>query len=222
MDSVTEWVTDVVNALGPVGVALLVALENVFPPIPSEIVLPLAGFVAGQGKASLPAMVVGATVGSVVGAWILYGVAAFVGRDRLLRFVDRYGRWFTVSTTDMEKAEGWFDRRAGAAVLICRCIPLVRSLVSIPAGFRRMPLGRFTLYTAAGSAVWNIALVGAGYLLGERWESVGDYVGILQWIVIMVILALVAWFLWRRVIHPRWGWSPRSAAGGRRSSGDGR
>lgn len=219
MDSVTDWVTDVVNALGPVGVALLVALENVFPPIPSEIVLPLAGFVAGQGKASLPAMVVGATIGSVVGAWILYGIAAFVGRNRLLRFVDRYGRWFTVSTADMEKAEGWFDRRAGAAVLVCRCIPLVRSLVSIPAGFRRMPLGRFTLYTAAGSAVWNIALVGAGYLLGERWESVGDYVGILQWIVIMVIVALVAWFLWRRVIQPRWGWSP---ADGRRSSGDDR
>jgi membrane protein DedA with SNARE-associated domain len=205
MGSVTDWVTDVVDALGYLGVALLVALENVFPPIPSEVVLPLAGFVAGQGRASLAGMVVAATIGSVVGAWVLYGIAALVGPDRLRRFVARFGRWFSVSTDDLERAEAWFDRRAAAAVLVCRCVPLVRSLVSIPAGFRKMAPLRFTVYTAAGSAVWNCALVGAGYVLGERWESVGDYVGILQWIVVVIIAGLVAWFLWRRVISPRWG-----------------
>jgi membrane protein DedA with SNARE-associated domain len=205
MGGVTEWVTDVVEALGYLGVAFLVALENVFPPIPSEVVLPLAGFVAGQGRASLPGMIAAATIGSVVGAWILYGISALLGPQRLHRFVARYGRWMSVSTDELARAEAWFDRRAAAAVLVCRCVPLIRSLVSIPAGFRRMEPIRFTIYTAAGSAVWNTALVGAGFLLGERWESVGDYVGVLQWMVIMVIAGLAAWFAWRKIIQPRWG-----------------
>lgn len=219
MDSVTEWVTDVIDALGYLGVAFLVALENVFPPIPSEVVLPLAGFVAGQGRASLPGMVLAATAGSVVGAWLLYGVAAALGPVRLHRLVVRYGRWVSVSPDEVDRAEAWFDKRAGAAVLVCRCVPLIRSLVSIPAGFRRMEPVRFTVYTAIGSAVWNSALVGAGYLLGERWESVGDYVGIFQWLVVMVIAVAVAWFVWRRVVQPRWG-APR-ATGGRRGSATG-
>lgn len=205
MGSVTDWVIDVVDALGYLGVAFLVAIENVFPPIPSEVVLPLAGFVAGQGRASLPVMIVAATVGSVVGAWLLYGVSALLGPDRLRRFVARYGRWMSVSTDELARAEAWFDRRAAAAVLVCRCVPLIRSLVSVPAGFRRMEPLRFTAYTAVGSAIWNTALVGAGYALGERWEEVGDYVAVLQWLVVVVIVALVAWFVWRKVIHPRWG-----------------
>lgn len=198
-DSLTTWVTDVIDALGYPGVAFLVALESVFPPIPSEVVLPLSGFVAGRGDASLVGMIVAATVGSVVGAWVLYGVAALIGRDRLHRFVGRWGRWFQVKPGDLERAEAWFDKRALAAVLLGRCVPLIRSIVSIPAGFRRMPLLRFTLATAAGSLVWNVALIGAGALLGDRWETVGDYVGILQWLVVVSIVALVGWFLWRRL-----------------------
>ena len=205
MGSVTDSVTNVVDTLGYLGVALMVALENLFPPIPSEVVLPLAGFVAGQGRASLPGMVLAATVGSVVGAWALYAIAAWVGPVRLRRFVGRFGRWFSVSETDLDRAESWFDRRAAPAVLVCRCVPLVRSLVSIPAGFRRMPLLRFTLYTAAGSAVWNVALVTAGYVLGDRWDQVQPVVGVLQWIVVVAIVGALAWFVWRRVIQPRWG-----------------
>ena len=197
-DSLTTWVTDVIDALGYPGVAFLVALESVFPPIPSEVVLPLSGFVAGRGDASLVGMIVAATVGSVVGAWVLYGLAALIGRHRLHRFVERWGRWFQVKPADLDRAEAWFDRRALAAVLVGRCVPLIRSIVSVPAGFRRMPLLRFTLATTAGSLVWNVALIGAGALLGDRWESVGDYVGILQWLVVVTIVGLVAWFLWRR------------------------
>ncbi len=204
-DSIANWVTDVVEAIGYVGVALLVALESVFPPIPSEIVLPLAGFVAGRGDANLIGMILAATLGSVIGSWILYGVAAAIGRNRVHRFVERYGRWFGVDTGDVERAEDWFDRRATMAVLVGRCVPLIRSLVSIPAGFRRMPLIRFTLLTAAGSAVWNTALIGAGALLGDRWEQVGDYVGILQWLVIVAIVGLVGWFVWVRIVRPRIG-----------------
>lgn len=210
-DEITGWVTDVIDALGYVGVAFLVALESVFPPIPSEVVLPLAGFVAGRGDAWMPGMVLAATIGSVVGAWVLYGISAALGPDRLRAFVQRYGRWFGLDTDDLARAESWFDRRSQLAVLIGRCVPLIRSLVSVPAGFRRMPPLTFTVYTALGSLVWNLALVGAGYLLGERWERVGDTVGILQWVVIVAIVAALVWFVWRRIVQPRFG------EGGRRT-----
>lgn len=205
LDDLTGWITDVIDALGYVGVAFLVALENVFPPIPSEVVLPLSGFVAGRGDASVVGMVLAATTGSVVGAWILYGIAAAVGPIRLHRFVGRFGRWFGVSGEDMTKAEAWFDRRATAAVLIGRCVPLIRSVVSVPAGFRRMAPLPFTICTAIGSLVWNTALVGAGALLGDRWEQVGDVVGLLQTAVVVVIVALVALFVWRRFLRDRIG-----------------
>ena len=116
MDSITQLVTDIVQTLGYLGVAFLVALENVFPPIPSEVILPLAGFVAGEGEASLPGMIIAATIGSVVGAWVLYGISAGIGPDRLHSFVVRHGRWFGVKERDLLRAEEWFDRRSGTAV----------------------------------------------------------------------------------------------------------
>jgi membrane protein DedA with SNARE-associated domain len=196
-------VTDVVDRLGYIGVALLVALENVFPPIPSEVILPLAGFVAGDGNASLVGMVIAATTGSVVGAWVLYGLSAAIGPDRLHRFVVRHGRWVGVKERDLIRAEEWFDRRAGTAVLVGRCVPLIRSVVSVPAGFRRMPIVQFTLYTAVGSLAWNTALIGAGAILGERWKRVGDVVGLFQGLVILVAAAGVLYLFWRTLVLPR-------------------
>lgn len=203
LGDLSDWVSDVIRAIGYVGVALLVALESIFPPIPSEVVLPFAGFYAGKGEASVVGMVLAATVGSVVGAWVLYGVAAAIGPDRLRRFVVARGRWFGVKERDLDRAEAWFDKRANAAVLLGRCVPLVRSIVSIPAGFRRMPFVRFTVYTALGSLAWNVALIGAGAILGSRWEEVGSVVGLLQWAVIVGIAVLVAWFAWTRLLRPR-------------------
>lgn len=202
-DDLTQRVTDIVESFGYLGVAALVALENLFPPIPSEAVLPLAGFVAGRGDASYLGMVLAATIGSIVGAWMLYGISAAIGPLRLHRFVVRFGRWFGLKEHDLVRAETWFDRRSDAAVLIGRCIPLIRSIVSVPAGFRRMPLPRFTVLTALGSAVWNAALIGAGAVLGDRWEQVGDIVGLLQGVVIVVVVALLGWFVWRRFVQPR-------------------
>lgn len=202
-DDLTQRVTDIVESFGYLGVAALVALENLFPPIPSEAVLPLAGFVAGRGDASYLGMVLAATIGSIVGAWMLYGISAAIGPLRLHRFVVRFGRWFGLKEHDLVRAETWFDRRSDAAVLIGRCIPLIRSIVSVPAGFRRMPLARFTVLTALGSAVWNAALIGAGAILGDRWEQVGDIVGLLQGVVIVVVVALLGWFVWRRFVRPR-------------------
>jgi membrane protein DedA with SNARE-associated domain len=187
-------VQDVIERLGAVGVALLVVLENVFPPIPSEIVLPFAGFVAQRGDGSVLVMIVAATIGAVVGALVLYGVAALIGPARLTAFISRFGRWFGVKPADLARAEAWFDRHAVAAVLLGRCVPLIRSVVSVPAGFRRMRLAPFVVLTAIGSAVWNTALIGAGAILGDQWERVEPYVAVLQWIVIASIVLLVGRF----------------------------
>ncbi len=203
LTDLTDWVSDVIAALGYLGVGFLVTIENLFPPIPSEVVLPLAGFVAGRGDANLIGMIGAATVGSVVGAWILYGLSSWIGPVRLRAFVARYGRWVGVKEADLTRAETWFDRRSRAAVLLGRCVPLVRSVVSVPAGFRRMDAVPFTVCTAIGSLIWNAALIGAGAILGERWERVGDAVGLLQGVVIVAIVGAVLAFVWFRLIRPR-------------------
>ena len=212
LGDLANWVQDVINQFGYFGVALLVVIENVFPPIPSEIVLPFAGFVAQQSASAVNAtadaaqsdttvvgMMIAATVGSVVGALILYFVSAAIGPERLRGFVERFGKWFGVKSSDLVRAEEWFDRRSVVAVLVGRCVPLIRSIVSIPAGFRRMKLTSFVVLTAIGSAVWNIALIGAGAVLGDQWERVGKYVGVFQWLVIVAILVLLVRFVVSRL-----------------------
>ncbi|MFM8993868.1 MAG: DedA family protein [Actinomycetota bacterium] len=194
LSDIAAWVQDVIERLGAVGVALLVVLENVFPPIPSEIVLPFAGFVAQRGDGSVVVMIIAATIGAVVGALILYGVAAIIGPVRLTAFITRFGRWFGVKPADLVRAEQWFDRHAVAAVLLGRCVPLIRSVVSVPAGFRRMNIVPFVAYTALGSAIWNTALIGAGAILGDQWERVEPYVATLQYVVIAAIVVFVVRF----------------------------
>jgi len=194
LSDVAGWVQDVIEQLGAVGVALLVILENVFPPIPSEIVLPFAGFVAQRGDGSIAVMIFAATVGAVIGALVLYAIASVIGDVRLAGFIERFGKWFGVKPADLARAEAWFDRHAVAAVLLGRCVPLIRSVVSIPAGFRRMRLVPFVAYTAAGSAVWNTALIGAGAILGDQWDKVEPYVAVLQYVVIAVIVLFVVRF----------------------------
>lgn len=189
------WVVSVIEALGPVGVGLLVALENLFPPIPSEVVLPVAGYVASQGGMSLGWAVVAATAGAVIGAWMLYGLGAWVGRDRIRHWLELLP---LMEVEDLDRAESWFDRHGGTAVLVGRCVPVVRSLISIPAGVERMGFVRFTLFTLLGSTVWNGGLVWAGYLLGSQWEDVGRYSDWLNYAVYAVIVLVVGRFVWTR------------------------
>ena len=197
------WVQDVIEKFGYLGVALLVVIENVFPPIPSEIVLPFAGFVAQQSSStvgtSVVGMIIAATIGSVVGALILYAISAAIGPNRLRAFISRFGRWFGVKPTDLARAEEWFDRRTVVAVLVGRCVPLIRSIVSIPAGFRRMKITPFVIYTFVGSLIWNTLLIGAGAVLGDQWDRVGKYVGVFQWVVILAIIVLLARFTLTRL-----------------------
>ena len=192
---------DVIEQLGYVGVALLVVAENVFPPIPSEIVLPFAGFVAQRGSESVVIMILAATVGSVGGALIMYWIAAVIGDERLHAFTRRFGKWVQIREADLNRAEEWFDRHATSAVLLGRCVPLIRSVVSIPAGFRRMKLVPYIAYTFAGSLVWNVLLIGAGALLGDNWERGGSYVGVFQWVVIALAVAAGVRFLWTHVVR---------------------
>jgi membrane protein DedA with SNARE-associated domain len=200
LTGVAGAVADVIVALGPVGVGLMVVVETVFPPIPSEVVLPLAGFLAGQGRMWLPAVLVAATLGSLIGALVLYGVGAKVGRDRLCRLLDRLP---LTGPRDLERAERWFDRHGTKAVLLGRMIPGVRSLISIPAGVARMPMRQFLPYTLLGSACWNVLLVGAGHQLGRRWTTVGDHSHVISWTVVAVVVAVVAVALGRRYASQR-------------------
>jgi membrane protein DedA with SNARE-associated domain len=168
----TGWIAGVIQSLGEVGVGVLVALESIVPPVPSEVVLAIAGYLAGEGQFNVALVALAATVGSVVGALVLYGLGRAIGEDRLKRWLDRVP---LVDLDDLERADRWFDRYGRWAVLIGRVIPVVRSLVSIPAGADRMPLGQFVGLTALGSGVWNAIFVGLGYALGSQWQQIGRY-----------------------------------------------
>lgn len=189
------WVADVIAALGPVGVGLLVALENVFPPIPSEVVLPFAGFLSGRGGAPLWLMVVAATVGSVAGAVVLYEAGRLLGAGRSHRLLCRLP---LVEAEEVDRAFAWFAAHGRAAVFTGRFLPFVRSVISLPAGTEGMSRGPFLLLTALGSGLWNTVWVAAGYVLGRQWHSVGRYSDVLNISLVGVLLALLARFVWRR------------------------
>jgi membrane protein DedA with SNARE-associated domain len=191
-------VARIIDALGYPGIMLLIAAESIVPPIPSEAILPMAGFLAASGTFSFWGVIVAATLGSVIGASALYGAGWYLGRTRLLVLIDQYGSKIGVSIDDVRKAEIWFQRRGRLSVLIGRLVPIVRSLVSIPAGFYHMPFSQFLIYTTIGSLLWNAILIGAGYLLEDHWDRVEPYVQIFQYIVIVVAAVLIARFLYRR------------------------
>jgi membrane protein DedA with SNARE-associated domain len=193
---VGDWAVGLMELLGAPGAGVAVALENVFPPLPSEVILPLAGFTASQGTLVLWHVIVWTTIGSVAGALLLYGLGAWLGRERLHRIADRMP---LVSVDDVVKAEEWFYRHGEQAVLIGRLVPIVRSLISIPAGVERMRLSRFVLWTTLGSGVWNTLLVSAGYWLGEQWHRVEEGVGYFQKLVIVALALLVALWVVRKV-----------------------
>jgi membrane protein DedA with SNARE-associated domain len=175
---VFEWITSVIARLGYFGVATLTFLENLFPPIPSEFVIPLAGFVAAQGDLRLSLVIVMGSVGSLAGAFVWYGIGKRVGEQRLRTWVARHGRWLTLSVQDVDRAQDWFRRHGAAAVFFGRLIPGVRTFVSLPAGFSSMPVAPFLLYSALGTALWTTALAYAGVLLQANFTLVGDHLNL--------------------------------------------
>ncbi|CAM5559154.1 DedA family protein OS=Streptomyces tendae OX=1932 GN=GUR47_35285 PE=4 SV=1 [Streptomyces tendae] len=190
-DGIAGWAADLVDAMGAPGAGLAVALENLFPPLPSEIILPLTGFAAGQGVISLFAALFWTTLGSVVGAAVLYWIGALVGRERM------YAIWAKlplVKTSDLERTEEWFAKH-GTKAVFGRMVPIFRSLISVPAGLERMPLPTFLLLTGLGTLMWNTVLVMSGYWLGDQWDKVGDYVGVLSKVVLVAVVLALAFYI---------------------------
>lgn len=198
LGGVAGWVVDLMETLGVAGAGLAVALENLFPPLPSEIVLPLAGFTASQGTFPVIPVILVTTLGSLLGALALYWLGRRVGQQRLRVVAEKIP---LMHAGDVDRTVAWFTRHGGKAVFFGRMIPVFRSLISIPAGVERMNVVKFSLLTTAGSLIWNTAFIMAGYLLGQNWAVVEQYAGFLQYGVIgLVALAFVV-FVVRRVRH---------------------
>ncbi|MDN5772608.1 DedA family protein [Brevibacterium sp. BDJS002] len=187
------WAVRLMEALGPLGVGFLVFLDNIFPPIPSELVLPLAGFTASQGSMNIVLAIIFATVGSVVGAVILWALGKWIGLERISRIAVKMP---LVDVDDVHKTVGWFDKHGDKAVFFGRMVPIFRSLISIPAGMRNMSIIKFLVLTTAGSAIWNTILIVAGFYLGENWSIVETYAGYFQTLVIIaVVVFVVVWIV---------------------------
>jgi membrane protein DedA with SNARE-associated domain len=191
-----DWITGLMNGLGYAGIALLMFLENIFPPIPSEVVMPLAGFTATQGGMSLVGVIAAGSLGSLAGALPWYYAGRVYGHKRMREFADRYGRWITVSPEDIDHATDWFNRHGRSAVLIGRLVPGVRTLISVPAGISGMGLFQFLLYSTIGTVAWTSLLAICGYILRDRWSAVESYISPISTVLIVV---LVLWFASRYV-----------------------
>lgn len=192
------WVVDVVDSVGALGVGGLIALENILPPIPSEIILPFAGFSSSRGDINVVLAWAAATVGALVGAWVLYGVGRLLSYERVHELAGR--RWFVLfGQSDLERGDKFFGRYGDYIVLFGRCVPLVRSVVSVPAGLDEMPIVRFSLLTILGSGVWNAIFIALGYQLGERWEQVEDWLAPASYAVLALLLVALAWLVIRKV-----------------------
>lgn len=194
-----EWVQNLMDSMGYLGILLLMILENIFPPIPSELILPSAGFAASRGDLNVALVVAVGTLGSVLGTLPLYYIGRAFGEERLVKWADEHGKWLTLSGKDIRKVDDWFDRHGTKAVLFGRMVPGIRSLLSLPAGMSEMPMPTFLLYSAIGSGLWATLLTGAGYLLGENYDRVEQYIGpIGQVVLVVAVVAAVVWFVRRR------------------------
>jgi membrane protein DedA with SNARE-associated domain len=200
--SMSDWIIGLVRSGGYGGIVLLMTIENVFPPIPSELIMPLAGYLAASDSLVLWAAISAGTLGSVLGAVALYYVGNRVGSEQLKRFADRHGCWMVVSRANIERSEHWFRRHDVLAVFVCRLVPGIRSMISVPAGIARMNLGLFLIATTVGSAVWAAVLACAGYWLGRNFGAIEQWIG---WLTLTVIAVLSAWYVQRvwRNYHPR-------------------
>ncbi|GAB6984633.1 DedA family protein [Nocardioides pyridinolyticus] len=207
LGTVGQLVVDVMEAIGGPGVGILIAAESVFPPLPSELVLPLAGFAASQGHLSLASALIWSTVGSLAGALLLYEIGARLGRDRTFAL---WRRLPLVEDRDFVRTEEWFARHGRKAVFLGRMLPIFRSLISVPAGVQRMPLPTFVVLTTIGSAIWNTTFILGGYLLGHEWHRVEAAAGWLQWVVLAAVGGAFAWWVVRRLRSRRAGGSSAS------------
>ncbi|MBC2185952.1 DedA family protein [Listeria sp. FSL L7-0253] len=185
------WITSIMADFGYIGIFLLIMVENLFPPIPSEIILTFGGFMTTISSLNVVMVIIVATLGSVVGAILLYKVASYFGKERLTKIVLKHGRILRLKASDIERAESFFLKYGSWAVFLCRMIPLIRSLISIPAGMTKMKMSRFLVLTTAGSLIWNTVLIGLGALLGESWNEIVVFMDSFSTIIYSVIAILI-------------------------------
>jgi membrane protein DedA with SNARE-associated domain len=185
-----DYIIRVIGSAGYLGIALLMLIENLFPPIPSELIMPLAGFVVYKGDLSFVGVIIAGVAGSLVGAMGYYLLGKRIGEEKVKTLSRNHGRWLTISPEDIDRAQGWFRRHGNVAVLFCRLVPGIRSLISIPAGISRMHLGAFLFYTLVGSTVWVIALTSAGYFLKSNFQAVEDYLDPVSYILFAALIGI--------------------------------
>jgi membrane protein DedA with SNARE-associated domain len=194
-----SWVTSLLASTGYAGLVFLMFLENVFPPIPSELIVPLAGYMTRKGELTFIGIVLAGTLGSVLGALMLYYLGRKLGMERTCELARRRGRWLTISERDVERAKHWFDRHGAAAVFLCRLVPGIRSLISVPAGIGSMRMSTFVMLTTAGSAIWTAVLAGVGYVLAHNFRKVEQYLDPVSWVIFGAIVVLYLVRVFRRV-----------------------
>jgi membrane protein DedA with SNARE-associated domain len=190
---VATWIETIIQTTGVFGIAFLMFLENVFPPIPSELIMPLAGYSAAKGEANIVMVILAGALGSLAGAFFWYGVGRLFNHERLKAFADRHGRILTMTRADLTKADDWFDEYGQYAVLFGRLIPTVRTLISIPAGLSEMPVARFLVYSGIGTAIWTTLLALFGYALGSRYSELEGWIDPISYAVIALIVVTYVW-----------------------------
>ena len=199
LDAITSWAQSLIASLGYPGLGLVMFLENILPVIPSEAILPLAGSLTLDGRFSLLGISLVGTLGSLGGALVFYSLGSWLGEARLQKLLEHYGRWFSLSVTDLNRAKGWFNRYGEPIIFFGRMTPMVRSLISIPAGLAGMNLRRFVLYTALGTTLWNLLLAWGGRLLGQNWLLISAWIGKYEHAVLVALAAVITLFIiWRR------------------------
>ena len=199
-----QIIINIMEQVGYLGVFLLIAIENIFPPIPSEVILVFGGFMTTYTSLNIPIMIVAATLGSLLGAIVLYYIGKIFNKERLKRIISgKIGKVLRLKASDIEKADKWFDTKGNKTVFFCRFIPIVRSLISIPAGMSEMPMQKFLIYTILGSLIWNSVLIVVGSIVGDKWETIVGYLDnfsniILIILVIIFVVAMYYWFVIRK------------------------
>ncbi|HEY9641837.1 MAG TPA: DedA family protein [Coleofasciculaceae cyanobacterium] len=194
-----EWITSTMQSLGYLGIGLLMFLENLFPPIPSELIMPLAGFTVAKGDMALVPAIAAGVIGTMLGAFPWYYMGKVLGEDQIKRWLDRHGKWLGISSEEINKSQRWFYRHGSKAVFFGRLVPGIRTLISLPAGFSKMPMSQFLIYSTLGTTAWVSLLTFAGYLLGDNYDQVDEYLAPVSKLVLLgLLIAFGVWVVRKR------------------------
>jgi membrane protein DedA with SNARE-associated domain len=208
LEKITEFGLLIIESIGYIGIFIVSFLENVFTPVPSEAIIPFAGILVSQGKLEVFWVILAATAGSVAGAYVFYGLGYWMGSTRFRNFIIKWGKYIFVSEKDIDRAEKWFSKYGYWAVLLCRVIPIVRSVISIPAGYVKLPIIKFTILTAIGTSIWSTFLVFLGVIFGEAYDTILPVIDKLDYVVYAVLGVAVLFFLYKK-------WTKRKQIAGR-------